>query len=99
MLPAIRPTDLVQHVTESPAEGWSLPYECINPSRYDLLRQATTMNVFFGQTRNPKVQLLSQDPVTDATEAVTPECNFTEGTTRTAAGFGGLSVLTIYASR
>lgn len=47
MLQAIQPTDLVQHMTQSPAKGWSRPYECINPSYYDLLRQATITDIFF----------------------------------------------------
>lgn len=50
----------------------------------------------------PNVQLLSQNPLTLMLQKPWLQnaiANFTEGTVLKAAGFGGLSVFTIYTSR
>lgn len=95
MLQAIQPTDLVQHMTQSPAEGWSCPYERINPSYYDLLRQATITAIFSRQSKNPKVQLLHQNPVTLLPQGPwlqNAAASFTEGTRLKGAAFSEWAV-------
>lgn len=102
MLQAIHPTDLVQHNTK-PSRGMKSPLWMHQSFILWLVKTGYYhRHLFSRQSKNPKVQLLHQNPVTLLPQRPWLQdaaASCTEGTRLKGAAFSGLSVFTICASK